>query len=139
MVTALMNRWLAFAVVLAAMIASGCGETETEQKFSDYRGGGKGAEPWGGKTKEQFLKDLKTSQQADAKATAVSKKTADERKKIDAEARAEAKRLADEQKRAAAASAPRLRQRHALRRPTRPPPPARLRCRRSPRPSPTGK
>lgn len=106
MVTALMNRWLAFAVVLAAMIASGCGETETEQKFSDYRGGGKGAEPWGGKTKEQFLKDLKTSQQADAKATAVSKKTADERKKIDAEARAEAKRLADEQKRAAAASAP---------------------------------
>jgi hypothetical protein len=99
-------RRLLLAGVLVALLAPGCGQTETEQKFSDYRGGGKGNEPWGGKTKEQYLKEQKAASEAGAKGAAAAKKEAEERKKADAEKKAEAKRLEDEQKRAAAAARP---------------------------------
>jgi hypothetical protein len=106
METALICRRLALALVLVAMLAPGCEKSETEQKFSDYRGGGRGGQPWGGKTKEQFLKEQKAINETGAKAAADAKKAADERKKADAEKRAEAKRLEEEQKRAAVPAAP---------------------------------
>jgi hypothetical protein len=99
-------RRLVLAGVLGVLLAPGCQKTETEQKFSDYRGGGKGNEPWGGKTKEQYLKEQKAANEAGPKAAAAAKKAAEERKKADAEKKAEAKRLEDEQKRAAAATCP---------------------------------
>ena len=102
----MMDRRLLLALLLLAMVAPGCDKPEGEQKFSDYRGSGKGNEPWGGKTKEQFLKDQKAANETSAKAAAKAQKEADERKKAELEKKAEAKRIADEQKRATAAATP---------------------------------